>query len=46
MAGVDQMDFNMGGVHVRRFDITHLNDIKLEVGFGKLGGEAGKGERA
>lgn len=38
------MDFNMGEVHVQRFGITHLNNIKLELGFGKLRREDGKGE--
>lgn len=45
-AGVDHMDFIMGEVRVQRVSITHLNDIKLKLGFGKLGwGEDGKEER-
>lgn len=42
LAGVEQLDFNMGEVLVQRFGITHLNDIKLELGFGKLRGRMGR----
>ena len=42
MVGVEQMDFNMGEVSAQRLGITHSNYIKLQLGFGKLGGEDGK----
>lgn len=39
MVGVDQMNFNMGEVQVWKLSITHLNDVKLELGLRKLKGE-------